>query len=87
MGLSTTPRWMAMRDREASFNLAHGRIELSIFGHNAGGTDTWRGLDGTPQRLFTKCPAWTWERSVGPHCLGAGHCSMVTLNSFGTSGS
>lgn len=48
MGLSTTPRWMAMRDREASFNLAHGRIELSIFGHNAGGTDTWRGLDGTP---------------------------------------
>lgn len=28
MGLFTTPRWMAMRNGEASFILAHGRIEL-----------------------------------------------------------
>lgn len=78
MGLSMAPRRMAMRNGEVSFFLAHGWIDLSIFGHDAGGTDAWRHLDRTPWRLFTKCPAWTRERSVGPHRLGAGHCSMAS---------
>lgn len=66
-----------MRDGEASFFLARGWIELSIFGDDAGGTDAWRRPDGTPWTLFTQCPAWTWERSIGPHRLGAGNCSMA----------
>ena len=64
-----------MRDGEASFFLAHGWIELSIFGPDAGGTDAWSHPDGTPWRLFTK---WTQKGSVVPHHLGAGHCSMAS---------
>lgn len=39
MGLFMAPRWMAMRGGEASFFLARGQIDLSFFGHDAGGTN------------------------------------------------
>lgn len=39
LGLSMAPKWMAMRDWESSFFLACGETDLSIFGHDVGGTD------------------------------------------------
>lgn len=50
------PRQMAMRDGEASFFLAHGWIELSIFGHDVGGTNAEMHPDGTLRRFLLSVP-------------------------------
>lgn len=49
------PRQMAMRDGGASF-LAHGWIELSIFGRDVGGTSAQRHPDGSPRSFSLSVP-------------------------------